>query len=123
MNFTVALVSAEFDGAILAITHEYSWMSNITQRIPLGKVSNARSVDADSDEKFISAGGSGSLLATVRFYCLGSEGACVDRSKDRSAVGSIDSCPVKTNAVLEKAFNHLIGIYKAQRPKPLFEVD
>ena len=111
---TVALVSAEFDGAILAITEEHSFGPNVTQRIPLDKVSNVSSHDAGEDGRF---------FADVRFDCLGSEGACVDNSNFRLAGGLIQSCPVTTNAVLVKAFTHLIGIYKAQRPKPLFEVD
>ena len=116
---TAELVSAEFDGAILAITEGYSWNPNVTQRIPLDKVSNVHSYDADSDEKILAVGGH--LFAKVQFDCLGSEGACVDNSNGRFATGAISACSETTNATLTKAFNHLIGIYKAQRPKPLFE--
>ena len=123
--FTVALVSAEFDGAILATTEKYSGNPTYTQRIPLDKVSNVSSDDADSEETIYTPGAGGHFFAGVQFDCLGSEGACIvtSYSKDRSATGRFESCSVKTNAVLVKAFNHLIGIYAANRPKPLFEVD
>ena len=120
-TYTVELASAEFNGATFVVTQKPNHGENYTQRIPLDKVSNAHSRDAASDEKFRTDGGV--FFADVRFDCLGSEGACVVNSKYRFATGGISSCPVKTNAVLVKAFNHLIGIYAANRPKPLFEVD
>ena len=124
-TYTVELASAEFNGATFVVTEKHNPGGNSTQRIPLDKVSNASSHDAASVDKVRT--GDGHLFAKVQFDCLGSEGACVDleniNGKSRHAVGIIDTCPVTTNAVLVKAFNHLIGIYKAQRPKPLFEVD
>ena len=61
--------------------------------------------------------------------CAGSEGKCIkERNHDKGTETFVSGswtgeCPEETSRVLAKAFNHLIGIYKAQRPKPLFEVD
>ena len=67
---------------------------------------------------------------TVLAECAGSEGKCIKvRDPDegtetfKATNWATGTCPEETGRVLAKAFNHLIGIYKAQRPKPLFEVD
>ena len=63
----------------------------------------------------------------VEGQCAGSEGKCMELRSSKgeelfSEKGAATGyCPQETVQVLVKAFNHLIGIYKAQRPKPLFE--
>ena len=70
-------------------------------------------------------------IVSLSLTCRGAEGACSLRSNDEGPIkkGSlsktdlaiIKACSHQTNEVLAKAFNHLIGIYDAERPKPLFE--
>ena len=64
----------------------------------------------------------------VKVQCAGSEGKCIKyhfhsdgTEKFYDDARATGDCPEETVQVLVKAFNHLIGIYKAQRPKPLFE--
>ena len=116
-NRTYEALSSKFDGTTFVFTQKvtdskpgYSGNSfKSTFHIPLDKVGS------------VSANEQGWTYLTLT--CLGSEGDCVYNPNGRDAVARINSCPVTTNAVLVKAFTHLIGIYKAQRPKPLFEVD
>ena len=68
----------------------------------------------------------GSNIEYLKFTCKGLEGACVKQTTDKGTkeYGKyflLGTCPEATNSALEKAFNHLIGIYKARNPKPLFE--
>ena len=65
----------------------------------------------------------------VNWVCAAHEGKCIttviaENSETlREYTAYSTKCPDESNEVLAKAFNHLIGIYKAQRPKPPFEVD
>ena len=50
------------------------------------------------------------------FHCKATESGCLGNNRNEFI-----ACSGETNRVLKKAFNHLIGIYDAERPKPLFE--
>ena len=58
--------------------------------------------------------------AELKFRCRATEDACLDRKNRRDSESIINACTHETNEVVAKAFNHLIGIYKAENP-PLFE--
>ena len=120
-SWTVEALSPKFDAATLTVTSKTAGAANVatTQHIPLDKVSNVSVLSTSASE--------GAKFTYLAFACLGSEGACVQRVYEGESnpivysTGFIGNCSETTNATLAKAFNHLIGIYKANRPKPLFE--
>ena len=61
----------------------------------------------------------------LEFTCKATESACIQYFRDdrtvKSGGATTEACFDPTNKVLAKAFNHLIKIYDAERPKPLFE--
>ena len=76
----------------------------------------------------LNSAGVGYTDKSVLVSCAGSEGKCIKggyhnegSAPFHASAWATGDCPEETARVLEKAFNHLIGIYKAQRPKPLFE--
>ena len=67
------------------------------------------------------------VIKNLIFHCKGADGDCTlidyvgNNDLKRMSSGITSACPKATQVVLAKAFNHLIGIYDAKRPKPLFE--
>ena len=54
----------------------------------------------------------------LKFKCKATNDGCMGNGGSEKEIAT---CSHETHEVLAKAFNHLIGIYDAERPKPLFE--
>ena len=98
--------------------------------VPVQKLESVEAVSFTPDTP-----DNGQSLFDLGFQCRGADGRCivtesrgaeiVSENKESNAIKVpgefIKACPHRTNEVLAKAFSHLIGIYDAKRPKPLFE--
>ena len=105
----------KFEGSNLHLSLSNKFGHNRYRRIiaPLQKLETVSAALGHGGERLV-------------FLCKGIEGDCIlgesnDGGKVRDSTAHMRACSHETHEVLAKAFNHLIGIYDAKRPKPLFE--